>query len=174
MCLLCNCVALFFVANLPKVRTHRQSQRTLTPPTRLTALSALKAIRQLEASAPAPAPVKGVLCAHPVAVIVVVVTVVIVGFCCRCRCCCWRCQLFRFFANMPQRGTSRRVNGQRALKMTCCHAHCSVQCLPSVVIRLPLLSSAHLPANVSAFFFSLHFFSLSFSLPLFLFVCLLP
>lgn len=71
VCLLCNCVALFFVANLPKVRTHRQSQRTLTPPTRLTALSALKAIRQLEASA------QGVLCAHPVAVIVVV----IVGFC---------------------------------------------------------------------------------------------
>lgn len=63
----------FFVANLPKVRTHRQSQRTLTPPIRLTALSALKAIRQLEA----PTPAQGALGVHPV---VVAVAADIVGF----------------------------------------------------------------------------------------------
>lgn len=76
-------------------------------------------------------------------------------------CCCWRCQLFRFFANMPQRGTSRRVNGQRALKMTCCHAHCSVHSLYS----LPLWSLDCRSASsckCSSFFFSL-------SLPFFLF-----
>lgn len=67
----------FFVANLPKVRTHRQSQRTLTPPTRLTALSALKAIRQLEAPDPGPAPAQGALGVHPV---VVAVAADIVGF----------------------------------------------------------------------------------------------
>lgn len=67
----------FFVANLPKVRTHRQSQRTLTPPTRLTALSALKAIRQLEA----PTPAQGAPGVHPVSVVVVVaVAADIVGF----------------------------------------------------------------------------------------------
>lgn len=78
----CVCFAIalpFFVANLPKVRTHRQSQRTLTPP--LTALSALKAIRQLEAPDPAPAPAQGALGVHPVAVVVVVaVAADIVGF----------------------------------------------------------------------------------------------
>lgn len=70
----------FFVANLPKVRTHRQSQRTLTPPTRLAALSALKAIRQLEAPDPAPAPAQGALGIHPVVVVVVAVAADIVGF----------------------------------------------------------------------------------------------
>lgn len=72
----CVCFAIalpFFVANLPKVRTHRQSQRTLTPPIRLTALSALKAIRQLEA----PAQAQGALGVHPV---VVAVAADIVGF----------------------------------------------------------------------------------------------
>lgn len=98
VCELCNCVALFFVANLPKVRTHRQSQRTLTPPNTPDCAVSAESDKAIRSLSPSPSPNTG-CCLYTLLLLLLLLSLLIllVFAVRRCRCCCWRCQLFRFF-----------------------------------------------------------------------------